>query len=312
MLTFILHHTSHHTERGSMTFQRFGLANAILPILFLGSTASFQLTACYLYLNKKPNFMIVVLLFGITTGIYLLNRIVDNEDKFNNLSRWQFFNGTVTQRCFWISVSVFALLLPVLIPLYYKKTGIALIFLGISISGLFYSIKLVPFIQNRKLKWICLKEIPVIKTLVVCFIWGISALVLSVTDVNFSLLRNDILFILFILFISSLNSTVASDVRDVIGDRMRRIYTIPVMIGTKSTFMLLAITNLIAFALSAFLLLENIISLKLALFGIIIPLWAAISTMPQYFNYKKISKTTMELLIDSETLVCAIGLLILS
>ena len=53
--------------------------NSICPILFLGTAAALQLGCSTVYLKNSLNFSLVILFFFVTTGIYLLNRIVDEE-----------------------------------------------------------------------------------------------------------------------------------------------------------------------------------------------------------------------------------------
>lgn len=286
--------------------------NSICPILFLGSTAALQLICSTAYLKSRIDFSLVMLFFFVTTGTYLLNRIVDNEDKFNNLKRWQFFNGTSARFKFWITIASVLLISPIVVSLLLKKIEIALIFSIISALGLFYSVKLLPWFINNKLRWFSIKNIPILKSLIVCIVWGGGALFLAVADNRMNLFRGDILIIFSAFFICCFNSTISSDVRDIEGDRIRRIYTIPVLIGPQNALKMLTLINAIAIVSIIFLMLKNVIPIEVGVFCCFILLWAGLSILPQYFFPGKIPKTTLEILVDSVTIVYAVSLGIIS
>lgn len=286
--------------------------NAICPILFLGSAASLQLGCFTMYLKSSLNVSLLILFFFVTTGIYLLNRIVDEEDKFNNLKRWQLFNGTTKRSGFWISTAAVFLISPVIVSLFQNKIEIALIFALICVSGLFYSVKLLPLFSKKQIRWICFKDVPALKSVIVCILWSLSAFLLVVVDNNISIFRTDIVLILLIFFISSLNSTISSDVRDIEGDQIRKIYTIPVLIGPRTTLKMLMIIDITAIMSVAGLFIGNVITLKMLVFCCFILMWAGLSVLPQYFFSRKIPKTALEIMVDSESIVCAICLIMLS
>lgn len=286
--------------------------NAICPILFLGVTASLQLICSTFYLKSRLDYSLVILFFFVTAGTYLLNRIVDNEDKFNNLKRWQFFNGTTERFKFWMTTAVVLLVSPVVISLLQKRTEIALIFAIIAILGLFYSVKLLPWFINNKIKWFSIKNIPILKSLIVCTLWSGGALLLSVVGSNINLFRADILIIFLAFFTCCFISTISSDVRDIEGDRIRRIYTIPVIIGPQNTLKMLTFINLIVIAVVIYLMLRVAITIEVGVFCCFILLWAELSVLPQYFLSGKVPKTVLEILVDSVTIVYAICLGIIS
>lgn len=295
-----------------MVSQRNVLINAVFPILFLGSAASLQLITSYLYLKSKPDFLLIILFFSLTSGIYLLNRVLDNEDKFNNLQRWRFFNETSERRNFWIIIALIALIVPVILPVMISKHSIALTLALISITGLFYSVKLLPSIHNRKILWLSIKDIPYAKPLVVCILWAGSALLIAAIDVKMHQLRADIIVIFSVMFISCLNSTLTSDVRDIDGDRLRKIYTIPALIGQNGTFLLLTSINIGAIITICVIYMLNVIDLKLLFFSISVIVWTSIAILPQYIKHQFLPKTVVELMVDSDAVISPISLAILS
>lgn len=295
-----------------MTSHKSVMVNAIFPVLFLGCAASLQLISSTVYLNNRINISLMILFFFATSGIYLLNRILDKEDKFNNLKRWQFFNGTIKRSSFWITIAILLLVTPVIIPLLLNEIEISLIFTTISVLGLLYSVKLLPWLFKSEIKWYSIKDIPIIKSFIVCLIWSGSALFLAVAESDTNVLRTDIIVIFSVLFISSLNSTITSDVRDIEGDRIRRIFTIPVLIGPQVTLKMLTLINIAGISTVIFLTIYNVITIKLGILCCFILSWAGLSILPQYFLTTRLSKTTLEILVDSESIMCAICLGVLS
>ena len=79
---------------------------ATFPTFFLGLAASAQLIAFFVYFGLQPDWLVTGFFFVLTAGIYLLNRIFDKEDKFNNITRWRFFNLNRRRTFFWITISI--------------------------------------------------------------------------------------------------------------------------------------------------------------------------------------------------------------
>lgn len=295
-----------------MDFRRSSFVNAIVPVLFLGSAAALQLVSSAAYLESTIDLELIGLSFLLTCGVYLLNRTMDKEDKFNNLPRWQFFNGRTGRSSLWISISFIGLSFPVFYSLISQKFNVAFIFALFAVSGLFYSVKIIPIIVNHSVKWTCFKEIPIMKSLIVCMVWGSGALLITVAGGNLSFFRLDIMVIFMVFFISSLNSTITSDIRDIEGDQIRNIQTIPVLIGYQMTYKLLSCVNLAAIAATILLTINGRISINLFAFSLVVICWAGLTSLSQYWLSKKVPKTVIEMLVDSESIVSAVCLGIIS
>jgi uncharacterized membrane protein YwzB len=282
---------------------------ATFPTFYLGIAAAFQLIAFFLYFNVQPNWLVVAMFFIATTGTYLLNRISDKEDKFNNILRWNFFNGTKSKTFIWTTVSIVALIVPIVFSLSMEKYDTAFLFAVIAIIGFIYTIKVLPISFHHSIRWISLKDIPVGKSLIVCIIWAGSALAIAATFIDIKNFQVELLLLFITIFIGTCNSTITSDALDVIGDKMRNVLTLPGMIGLKPTFIILNAINLIGISIVVFLTVQSCITPKLATFSISVILWAALSTIPQYFFTDRLPKTLNELLIDSHLLLTALGLI---
>ncbi len=291
-----------------MLFRNPTVTNAIVPILFLGSAASIQIVATSLYFEKNSDLKLISFGFIITAGIYLLNRVLDKEDKFNNLPRWQFFNGSEIRTFFWVTSSVISLIAPIGYLVVVQKYDMALLFSLITAFGLVYSVKIIPSIFDHTIRWISLKDVPLLKNLIVCVIWAGSALMLVAVSNHIALTRSDVWVIFMTFFICNMNSTITSDARDIEGDKMRNIKTLPVLIGSANTGLFLMSVNIAGLAALTLLGIKQIIPPNLCIFSGLCILWAGISTIPQYTGFFKLPKTHMELLVDSHLLLAAIGM----
>lgn len=282
--------------------------DALLPILYLGSAAAIQLTAASAFFRCRPDLTTILLAFLMTSGIYLLNRITDREDKFNNLPRWQFFNGSSNRTFLWGFASAVFICSPVVSSLLLQQHKMALLFGVIAACGVFYSVKIIPMVSGRDLRLVSLKDIPILKNIIVCAIWGGSALLLAAVANDISGFRPDILTMIATFFICTLNSTIACDARDTEGDRMRDIRTLPVLIGPESTFRLLSVISAVGIFGIATFGLVGLIGLPVVMFTSLCIIWAWMSTIPQYKSVIKVSKSKMELLVDSHLVLAPIGL----
>ncbi|MBN1601667.1 MAG: UbiA family prenyltransferase [Chitinispirillaceae bacterium] len=278
---------------------------ATFPTFFLGLAASFQITALYVYHGHKPDWLLTVLCFVITTGTYLLNRIFDKEDKINNVSRWKFFNSSSRKSVSWILLSFIALTGPVFLLMALKQFQLALLFGIISAIGLIYTVKILPYYKNGIVYWTNLKSIPVGKNIIVCTIWGGGAIAISSVFLNINPFRSDLLMLFIAFFTGSCNSNIGSDARDINGDTMCEIKTLSSLIGFKNTFYLLSGINLTGLITVLTLYNFGIGTYSLALCSSICIIWAELSIIPQFTIPQHLGKITSEILADSQHLLCA-------
>jgi 4-hydroxybenzoate polyprenyltransferase len=190
-----------------------------------------------------------------------------------------------------------------------KKYNTAFLFALIAIVGFIYTIKMIPLFYKQSIRWISLKDIPIGKNIIVCIIWAGSALAIAATFIDIRSSQIELILLFATFFIGNCNSTITSDARDVIGDKMRDISTLPGMIGLKNTFVILTIINISGISSILFLTMQGIVPIKLATFSLAVILWAGLCTIPQYFWTDKLPKTINELLIDSHLLLSALGLI---
>lgn len=285
---------------------------ALFPTFFLGVAAAFQLYAINLYLHQQNSFLIIILFFLVTSGIYLINRVVDKEDKFNNINRWNFFNKSPLVANAWLFLSSIFIISPFLILLFLNSIKLSIIFLCIAILGLAYSIKIIPIPSLKSYNWISLKDIPILKNIIVCILWGGSALLVSVFSYTKSYLQVfDLIVILITFSITALSGSVGADSRDIEGDKIRGLITLPILLGEIKTCYLLELINVYGIVSIVCLLVAKTISPVIAFFGIFCICWAGITIFTQTMFTNRISRIIKELLVDSPVIMQAIGLFLI-
>jgi 4-hydroxybenzoate polyprenyltransferase len=184
-------------------------------------------------------FSLIVSVLGmlITYSIYNLNRKTDeSEDAINHAHRYAFTKKY--EKILYIS-GIGAYLLALMLSGFY---GISVILVS-SIplfTGLIYSMPILP----KGFRYRRLKEIPVLKSLLVAIAWALPPALLPVYISGASL---DLVTLAVILFFFSLVfiNTVLFDIRDLEGDRAAGVYTLPVLLGIPRTKTLLTVVNII-------------------------------------------------------------------
>ena len=240
----------------------------------------------------------IVLALGmlITYSVYNLNRKTDeSEDAINHSHRFAF---TKKYENLLFASAIGAYVLALVLSGLYGMTVILISAIPL-ISGLIYSTPIFP----KGFRYRRLKEIPLAKSLVVAVAWALPPALLPVYvgGVTPSLITLAvILFFFSLVFIN----TVLFDIRDVEGDRVTGVRTIPVCIGVTNTKVLLTLVNII-FGMGIILLLEfRIPSLFLCLF-----LFGMIYAQAYILLYEKISTGNLkcDLIADGQFIV--LGLL---
>jgi 4-hydroxybenzoate polyprenyltransferase len=180
-------------------------------------------------------------IIGIMTlvafSIYNLNRKTDEEeDEINHKERFV-FTKTFEKPLFYAAIFAYTIALGISVLYGIQTFLVAIIPL---ISGILYSIPIMPASWHYHR----LKEIPVIKNLVVAVAWALPLSLLPVyitsTSPDWSTAITALFFFNYV-FIAS----ILPDIRDREGDALTHVMTIPVTIGVKRTLALLTVINLI-------------------------------------------------------------------
>ncbi len=188
-------------------------------------------------LHQVP-FSLIVSALGmlITYSIYNLNRKTDeSEDAINHAHRYAFTKKY--NKILYLS-GIGAYLLALVLSGFY---GISVILVS-SIplfTGLIYSMPLLP----KRFGYRRLKEIPVLKSLLVAFAWALPPALLPVYISGATPSLVTLAVILFFFSLVFIN-TVLFDIRDLEGDRAAGVRTIPVLLGITRTKTLLTLVNI--------------------------------------------------------------------
>jgi 4-hydroxybenzoate polyprenyltransferase len=257
--------------------------------IFIGTVGFFKASIIYIMLGLTPDFRICMAVFLLVFSIYSLDKLTDSkEDAINMPGRVDFIKR---HRRIIYACSIASYLLSALIVLLVKPWALPIMLLPI-VANAAYGSRISPHIPR-------LKDIPVMKNLLVAFIWASLITVLAAwgeTDLI------GIAFISYFLLAKSFINTVLYDIRDLEGDRKNGVRTIPVLVGPKwTTILLLALNSTL---LSCLLLSPGswqLMAAMLAIYGYIYILC---------FN-KGGNKNALDLCVDGEWIIAYIILLAL-
>ncbi|HUU76468.1 MAG TPA: UbiA family prenyltransferase [Methanoregulaceae archaeon] len=175
--------------------------------------------------------------FLITYAVYNLNRKTDEkEDAINHKERYGFTKKY--ERWLYYS-AIFAYVFGLILAGYY---GVAAFLAALFplVSGIAYSLPLLPARTGFRR----MKEIPLMKSLLVASAWAIPPSLLPVFIGGGTICQTTLVMILFFFSLVFIN-TVLFDMRDVEGDRQSGVRTIPVILGIEHTRALLTAINMI-------------------------------------------------------------------
>jgi len=201
--------------------------------LFIGVTGFFRTYIASLLIGMSPSTSACFIVFLITFSIYSLDSIVDmNKDTINMPERHKFLSD---RKGLFLLCSLTAYFLAGLILLQSKPFALPIIFVPFAANA-FYATKL-PLLNFR------LKDIPVMKNVVVAVAWGLTCTLLPaaymINPPEMKTLGTVLYFMLIMTFIAA----VLYDVRDVKGDKETGVRTIPVIFGARKTTAILLALN---------------------------------------------------------------------
>jgi 4-hydroxybenzoate polyprenyltransferase len=194
--------------------------NGSLKVIFSG----------FLYDTFKLNTSILT--FLITFGIYGLNKLTDfKEDMINSPERARTIKKIETIFKFSVLISfILSLILGFLDNILTLPVLFFPLFLGI-----LYSVKLTKNFPR-------LKDITGVKNITIALSWAVVSALLPVIYVSHRGIVLILLVFYFFFFKSYINSIIF-DIRDIEGDRMSGVRTIPVSLGREKTKLLLLVLN---------------------------------------------------------------------
>jgi 4-hydroxybenzoate polyprenyltransferase len=193
-------------------------------------------TSCFIQ-GIDWNIPILMVMALVSFSVYNMNRKTDEqEDEINHQQRFV-FTKKFEKPLFYSALIAYGFAL--IIGAYYGFPALIIITIPL-ISGILYSVPLLP----AQWEYRRLKEIPVVKNLVVAIAWSLPLSLLPVymtgASPGFST-GITLLFFASYVFIAS----ILPDIRDREGDAITGVRTIPVTIGVKLTKVLLIGVNVV-------------------------------------------------------------------
>ncbi|HOK58170.1 MAG TPA: UbiA family prenyltransferase [Methanothrix sp.] len=206
------------------------LAFLAVTSLFIGGTGFFKTYMASLLLGIEPSMTICFAVFLVSFSVYTLDKLVDLDRDVSNMpARKQFL---YSRRRIFLALALSAYLAATLIMAYVRPAALPLVFVPV-IANAFYGMRLLPWLPR-------LKDIPVMKNVVVGSAWAVVTVLIPVFYSGYS---NSWIPVLYFIFIKTFIDTVLYDIRDLAGDRLSGVRTMPVILGEKLTVLLLLLLN---------------------------------------------------------------------
>ncbi len=178
---------------------------------------------------------VIAIALLVPFSVYNMNRKTDEEeDSVNHPNRFR-FTKRFMKPLEYAAYTAYAL--AVLIALQFGMVAVLLTLVPM-LAGILYSVPILP----RCVGYRRLKEIPVMKNLVVCSSWGAIGVLLPCVAAGAPVTLATVLCL--VVFVSwGFNASALPDMRDIEGDALSGVRTIPVLIGIEKTRTLLGIMN---------------------------------------------------------------------
>ena len=234
--------------------------------------------------------------FGImalmTYSVYNLNRKTDEkEDAINHSERYAF---TKKYERFLFASALLTYLIAFFLAGIHGAAVLAITAIPL-VSGIVYSMPVFP----RQFGFRRLKEIPIIKSLIVATAWAIPAALLPAYVLSAAPGISTVIIGLFIFSLAFVN-TVVFDMRDVAGDIVSGVRTIPVLLGVARTKILLTLVNLLFGTIAV---LFGLAVLSFAEICILIVAIAYVQWYIVYFQQIAVTGVLCDLIVDGQFIV---------
>lgn len=206
--------------------------------LFLGAAAvGMAYTSCFIQ-GIACTGTVAAVMFMIVFSVYNLNRKTDEaEDKLNHELR---FRITKKFEHHLFVAALIAYIAALIIAALHGAAAFCVAAIPL-VSGIFYSVPILP----RAWGYRRLKEIPVMKNLVVSGAWGLAFSLLPVY-LSGSTPGTATLVTFMFIFSWTFVASILPDIRDRAGDSATGVVTIPVLVGVARSRILLTTENIAA------------------------------------------------------------------
>jgi 4-hydroxybenzoate polyprenyltransferase len=200
--------------------------------LFIGGHGFFKTFIGFMLLGMNPSIQVCLIVFLVTFCVYSLDKVVDMDKDLTNMPERR--NFLYERRKLVLAYSIAAYILAILLILLDKPWGLPIVFLPF-IANAFYGSK--PFKSLPRLK-----EIPLVKNLVVAGTWALVTTLLPALHLANPFTAGVALVVYFML-IKTFVDNILYDVRDVAGDRENGIKTMASLLGERKTLVILLAAN---------------------------------------------------------------------
>ena len=279
----------------------------LIMVMYLALVGMACVSAATVYLGISVSLWTGLVFMGFVFFIYIINRFTDiKEDFANDLSKAVFF----LNRKALFKIGIAAIILAGISLAFVNKLSM---FHVILISmGVLYSYRFIPWYwKGRGIIYYRIKDLPLIKNLVVSILWGTSVFVFPIL---FSEVRLNNTFIIAILItsitISTFTNTFFGDILDVVGDRLSKSYTFPSLFGESTSYKILFSVNLIWLAAVILLFKNGFIDIYHLAFLISVAFYPLAYIIP--YQRKWLKRTGIDFLMELDLLLIACGLALLS
>lgn len=199
--------------------------------LLLALSGSFKVLFSDLLINTF-SIATAILTFLITFSIYGLNKLTDLKEDAINVPERVNIIGKI-RPIFKFSV-VFSFIFSVIFSFLINAHTLPVLLFPL-FSGILYSVKLSKNLPR-------LKDITGMKNITIALSWSVYSTFLPAVYSNY-FYKEKIILIFYIFFLKSYINSLLFDFRDIEGDSMNRVITIPVLLGKSKTKKLLLILN---------------------------------------------------------------------
>jgi 4-hydroxybenzoate polyprenyltransferase len=232
-------------------------------------------------LGLPTSLELLLIAFLISFSAYNINRKTDTkEDRISYPERTEFLNIYYKH----IKIVALAAYITALFIAFSNSLVVGLIILLPLISVSLYSIPWIPAFTTTRLK-----DIFVVKNATVAVFWAIGVIILPLAYFEKPLTLTS-MAVFFYMFLKVFGNSVTLDIRDVTGDTVHNIRTIPIKFGTANTKKILTLINLGSFCVIIVSVLYNLLTVAAYLVSLVV-IYTQI-----YIHF--ISKTNIRFLTD--------------
>ena len=277
------------------------------PIAWLAFAAGLQMLGALLFFKAPVDLILISTGALITFGVYMLNRFTDEEDGYNYPEQKMFFQNKSVLIALPIALIAFSILLLAITERLVPWHIVLIVF------GILYSLSIIPFVRNKSLCFIRLKDILFVKNIAVSLLWGITPFALAASQKNVVMPgKADLLIAVTAFCLTTFITAIAYDVPDAEGDKHAGISTITTRFGKKFTRNFLFMVGILGCLFVGTLYVIGKIEIPALVLFFANVFWTGLVTVPVFIGRKQPLKLIIKPLLDSQCVFCGISLIIFS